>query len=109
MQSLVDFGARWSWPHNLSWATGSLTGLDRFYARIIVIFMLDLRSDHMTTIACFVGCGSSKNFSLLIIVTQVFEWADMSNVTVPADHMKGCDNVVADEESRVIFLILNGH
>ena len=27
----------------------------------------------------------------------------MSTVTVSAEHMEGCENVVADTESRVIF------
>ena len=79
----------------------SLLGLKAFYAMIIVIpIHVRLRSDNMTTIACIDRCGSTK-ISLLTIVTQIFEWANMRNITISAEHMKGCENVVADEESRV--------
>ena len=59
-----------------------------------------LRSDNMATIACIDRCGSTK-ISLLTIVTQIFEWANMRNITISAEHIKGCENVVADQESRV--------
>ena len=59
-----------------------------------------LRSDNMTTIACIDRCGSTK-ISLLDIVAQIFEWASMRNITISAEYIKGCDNVVADRESRV--------
>lgn len=59
-----------------------------------------LRSDNMTTIACIDRCGSTK-ISLLSIVAQIFEWANMRNIIISAEHIKGCDNVVADHESRV--------
>lgn len=53
----------------------------------------------MTTVAC-IDCFGSTKVSLLTIVAQIFEWANLRNVTLSAEHIKGCDNVEADWESR---------
>ena len=59
-----------------------------------------LRSDNMTTIACIDWCGSTK-ISLLNIVEQIFVWANMRNITISAEYVRGCANIEADKASRI--------
>lgn len=59
-----------------------------------------VRSDNMTTIACIDRCGSTK-ISLLNIVKQIFEWANMRNITISAEYVRGCTNIEADKASRI--------
>ena len=47
-----------------------------------------LRSDNTTIVACIDRCGSTK-VSLLTIVDKFFEWANMRNITLSAEHIKG--------------------
>ena len=45
-----------------------------------------LRSDNTTVIACIDRCASTKVL-LLTIVEQIFEWANMRNITLSAEYI----------------------
>lgn len=59
-----------------------------------------LRSDNTSVVACIDRCASTK-LSLLTIVEQIFEWANLRNITLSAEYIRGCENTEADRESRV--------
>lgn len=59
-----------------------------------------LRSDNTTVVACIDRCASTK-LSLLTIIEQIFEWANLKNITLSAEYIKGTENIDADRESRI--------
>ncbi len=62
-----------------------------------------IRMDNTTAVACVNKMGSTK-LKLMRLISDIFEWAIMRNITLSAAHIPGRLNVLADKESRVLNL-----
>lgn len=54
----------------------------------------------MMTISCIDHCESTK-VSLLTILDQIFDWAKMRNIILAAEHIRECNNIEANQESKL--------
>ena len=73
-----------------------LKSLCKDYSRVHI----RLRSDNTTAVACIDRCCSTK-VSLNSVVEDIFVWAELRQITLLAQYIKGLDNVVAYSASRV--------
>ena len=60
-----------------------------------------LKLDNTTAVACINRMASTKS-QLMTVTKQVWDWALSRNITLSAEHLPGSQNIIADEESRVI-------